>query len=224
MSDAGKRTGILGGTFDPIHFGHLRVAVEVKEKMDLDRIIFIPAGVPPHKIRPDLASATDRLEMTRLACEGRGFFEVSDIELRRHGPSYTVDTLSSIAGDTDMDGELFFIMGMDAFFQFHTWKNPGKILSLVSLIVMTRPGTHGEDLENSFFSYAAQNLDPGYHACRDNGFKLIHEFMGSVHFISVTGLEISGTEIRRLAGAGRILSFLVPEKVEKYINDRGLYR
>jgi len=224
MTQKRERIGVFGGTFDPIHNGHLRVALEVMASMRLDRIIFVPAGNPPHKSRPDMASASDRIEMVRLACLSVDVFEVSDIELDRGGRSYTVDTLSLISKSIGVGGELFFIMGMDAFMHFHTWKEPEKILGLASLIIMTRPVSGLADEENEVRKYIKEYLSEEYVLPSEEGHSFVHHELGEIHFVRVTGLEISGTMIRGLAKNKKSSAFLVPEKVEEYIVSRGLYR
>jgi nicotinate-nucleotide adenylyltransferase len=131
------RIGIFGGTFDPPHIGHLVVAQDVIERLELDRLLVIPAGQPPH--RKAVLDAATRLELVRLAFEGDEQIEVSDLELRRDGPSWTVDTLERVRADHSPD-ELFLVVGADQFNSFANWRNPERILELASLAVMTRPG------------------------------------------------------------------------------------
>ncbi|WP_035276811.1 nicotinate-nucleotide adenylyltransferase [Desulforegula conservatrix] len=217
-----ERIGVFGGTFDPVHHGHLRVALEVKDAMSLDRVIFVPANIPPHKSRPDIASASDRMAMVRLACNSVSAFEVSGIELERNGRSYTADTLSLLSINNGGEGELFFIMGMDAFMQFHTWKDPERILGTASLIIMTRPDYDHEahDVEK----YIRQYLSEDYVPSSGEEISFFHPDLCGIFFVKVTGLEISGTTIRELAKKEKSLAFLVPQKVEEYIVSRGLYR
>ena len=133
------RLGILGGTFDPIHAGHLAAARAAMECERLDKVVFIPSGDPPHR-DPAVASAADRLEMSRLATAGENRFEVSDIEVRRGGKSYTVDTLRALKA-LHRDDDLFLVLGWDAAQLFRTWHEPAEIRKLASVIVVTRPGT-----------------------------------------------------------------------------------
>jgi len=217
-----ERIGVFGGTFDPVHHGHLRVALEVKDAMGLDRVIFIPANIPPHKSRPDIASALDRMAMVRLACDCVNAFEVSGIELERSGRSYTADTLSLISMNSGMAGELFFIMGMDAFMQFHTWKDPERILGIASLIIMTRPDYDHE--ANDVEKYIRHHLSEDYAPSSGEEISFFHPDLCGIFFVKVTGLEISGTTIRALAKKEKSLAFLVPQNVEEYIVSRGLYR
>lgn len=229
MSGAKKRIGIFGGTFDPVHCGHLRVALEVMEETGLDQVIFVPAGVPPHKSRPDIASAEDRLEMVRLACGGFAGFEVSSLELERTGPSYTVDTLLNFSSSYQDEADIFFIMGMDAFFQFHTWREPEKIIGLASLVIMTRPGLQSahESEDKAIEHYLRDSLKASYSQSdfRSGSASVFsHPELRDIYLLRVTDLDISGTRIRELAANGRSLSFLVPEGVEDYIVSRGLYR
>ena len=133
------RLGILGGTFDPIHLGHVAAARAAMECADLDRVLFVPAGVPPHR-SATVADARQRAEMTRLAVQGDKRFEVSDIEVRRQGPSYTVDTLRELHRLHPGD-ELFLILGWDAAKLLSTWHEPDEVRKLASLIIVTRPGS-----------------------------------------------------------------------------------
>lgn len=217
-----SRIGIFGGTFDPIHFGHLRIALEVMESYRLDRIIFVPAGVPSHKQRPDMASPQDRLEMVKLAAWSFEGFEVSDVETSRSGVSYSVDTLSLFSGIYGKRAELFFIMGFDAFMSFHTWKEPERILSTSSVIVMTRPENHEIYDCTKLYEYINVNISE-YYIFQEKKNVFRHPELKDIFLARVTGLEISGTMIRRLACEDRRVTFLVPQSVEKYIVSRGLY-
>jgi nicotinate-nucleotide adenylyltransferase len=195
------RIGILGGTFDPIHVGHLAAAVAAIDCAQLDRVIFIPAGLPPHR-GAALAAAGDRLEMCRLATAGDPRFEVSDIELRRKGPSYTVDTLTELRR-LHSAAELFLILGWDAAGQFRTWRQPQRVRELATIVVVGRPGSKAPqpvDLE------AAGLGGPGVVLC-----------------LRKTP-AISASEIRSAVAAGGSIAGKVVPAVEKYITAHRLYR
>ncbi|MGB9668210.1 MAG: nicotinate-nucleotide adenylyltransferase, partial [Thermosulfidibacteraceae bacterium] len=148
MRSVKGRIGIFGGTFNPVHMGHLIAAEDVRYKMKLDKILFIPSNIPPHKSTKGLISAEDRLNMVKLAIEGNPFFECSDIEIKRGGKSYTIDTVKEVKNINK--AEYFFILGGEAFLSFHNWKNPEGILREIDLIVISRPfgAVSSHDLEN----------------------------------------------------------------------------
>jgi len=191
------RLGILGGTFNPIHIAHLLVAEQVAEARRLDKVLFIPACIPPHKDSPDVAPAEDRYRMTELATESNPRFEVSSIELDRSGRSFTKDTLRELR-QSYSGAELFYIVGSDAVAELSTWREPELVLRLAYFLVAMRPGHDLTRLEDRF---------------RD-----------SVEVVHVSGLDISSTEIRERVRKGLSIKYLVPEKVEQYIAQRGLYR
>ena len=191
------RLGILGGTFNPIHIAHLLVAEQVAETCRLDKVLFIPACVPPHKSSPDIAPAADRYRMTVLATESNPRFEVSRIELDRRGRSFTKDTLQQLL-EIYPDAELFYIIGSDAVAELSTWREPEAVLELATFLVVMRPG------------YDLARLEDRFKKC--------------VESVPVTGLNISSTEIRERVKQGRPIKHLVPEKVEQYIRERGLYK
>lgn len=182
------KLGIFGGTFDPVHIGHLIVAQDAWAALGLDRVVFIPAAVPPHK-RGRVAAAPElRLEMLRAATAGDARFEVSELELRRPGPSYTVDTLCELR-ERDPGGALFLLLGVDQFREFHTWREPERIARLANLVVLSRGGAEA----------ARPPIDVPY------------------RWLPVTRVDLSATEIRRRSGAGEPIRYLVPEAVERII-------
>ncbi|MEI9477177.1 MAG: nicotinate-nucleotide adenylyltransferase [Deltaproteobacteria bacterium] len=136
---AGKRIGLFGGTFNPIHLGHLRGAEDIRESFGLDRVVFLPAAIPPHKLRDDVIEPRPRLEMVKLATLANPFFSVSDVEIERSGKSYSIDTLRYFR--ERQPDSFFFILGMDAFVEIETWKEYQKLFSLCNFIVMARPGS-----------------------------------------------------------------------------------
>jgi nicotinate-nucleotide adenylyltransferase len=190
------RLGILGGTFNPIHIAHLVVAEQVAETCRLNKVLFVPACIPPHKDSPDIAPAADRYRMAVLATESNPRFEVSSIELDRTGRSFTKDTLQQLL-EIYTDAELFYIIGSDAVVELSTWREPELVLKLARFLVVTRPGHDLTQLED--------------------------RFRESVEVVPVSGLKISSTEIRERVREGRSIKYLVPEKVEQYIRQRELY-
>ena len=211
------RIGIFGGTFDPIHYGHLRLAEEARESFGLEWILFVPACVPPHKPKARVAPALHRLEMVRRAVAGNPHFKVSDLECSRPGASYSVETLCALREAEGARAEFFFLVGLDAFLYIHTWKAYQELFSMSNWIVMGRPGfgpsgrkALPEGLGRVF------RYDPAERAW-------IHPSGHRVFFRRFRCLEISGTEIRGLIGTGRSARYLVPEDVDTYIRSHGLY-
>ena len=206
-STRGGRVGVLGGTFDPIHVGHLVIAEEAREALGLERVVFVPAARPPHRAAPTGASAEDRAAMVELAVSDHPFFSVDRLELERSGPSYSVDTLTILAErerGAGRDPDLWFILSAEALAGLPTWRSPARILELARLAAVPRPGAAMPDrawVEAQF---------PG---CGDR-----------VRFLDGPLLPVSGTAVRARAAAGRSLRYLVPDAVRAYIADHGLYR
>lgn len=196
------RLGIMGGTFDPIHLGHLHVARVALREAALDSVLFLPDGDPPHK-QPG-ASGADRLKMTQLAVEQDPAFWVSDMELRRPGRTYTVDTLKALLQE-DPARELHYLIGADTLFQFPSWKTAHKVATLCSMLVVPRPGT---------------DLDEVRWFMR----KLFADFGLRSSLLSQPGPDISSTQIRERVKAGEDISALVSRAVALYITENGLYR
>ena len=192
------RLGVFGGTFDPIHLGHLRAAENALEALGLDRVAFVPAAVPPHRTEP-LSSALDRYAMTALATAGHPRFAVSDVELAREGPSYTVDTVAGLRRERPED-EVFVIVGSDTFPEMVTWKEHARLRSLCTVAVVSRPG------ERAVPGGAAGAGDPG------------------VARVEGPGLPISASEIRERVRQRRSVRYLVTDAVADYIEKRALYR
>ena len=192
------RIGLFGGTFDPPHRGHIAVAADVADALDLDQVLWIPAGQPPHKSSVSAAPLALRLEMTSAVVKADLRFEVSKIEAERGGISYTLDTVRALR--KSYPGTiLFLIIGTDQFRDFATWQNPEKILELTELVVMDRGGQRGQD-------YVPEVEDTG-----------------KVHFVSVGQVDISSTDVRLAAHNGEDLSTLVPVKIAEVIVREGLY-
>ncbi len=198
------RRGILGGTFDPIHTGHLILAQEVLGQLGLDEIWFVPTGEPWMKRGQRLTSQVHRKEMVELAIKGNERFKLSTLEMDRPGKTYTVDTLEELRAGEMRDDEVLFIMGVDTLNSVHLWKSPERVLELAQLVVALRPG-HGA-------------LDVGSLAAID---PTIGERLMTVRLPLI---EISGTELRRRVASGESYRYLVPDAVGEYIKTNGLYR
>lgn len=214
-ADLAKGVGILGGTFDPIHIGHLRLGWEARTQLNLQEVRFIPCHIPPHRDTPS-SESQDRLAMTRLACEAVPGFTVDDWEINRNEPSYSVETLSHIRGQIGEDTPLVFIMGMDAFRQFSHWHEWHQMLNLAHLWVAHRPrsSTPGKESEEFELLQALHVESP-----KD----LLKEPAGSIHVYNTTALDISATQLRRDIERGQDPRFLVPDSVWHYIREHGLY-
>lgn len=217
------RIGIFGGTFNPIHYGHLRAAEEVNEIFALDKVIFIPSGRPPFK-KPDLIPARHRYEMTGITIKGNPSFCISDIEVKKRGVSYSVDTLRGLR-DKYEGAEFFFILGIDTLCELPSWKEPDKLLTLTNLIVISRPGFSFLDLSSSpYLKGISKKTLKGL----DKGEKGIASFNISgdkkIYLCKITGLDISASRLRRLIKAGESIKYLLPEAVEYYIISHKLYK
>jgi len=197
------RIGVLGGTFDPIHLGHLMIAEEVRLGLQLDRVIFIPAGQPRLRADEYLTPVADRLRMVQLATEDYPRFQVCDTETRRSGPTYTVDTLEQLGQSLGPDASVYFIVGEDILGQFHRWKDPERVLEACTLVVVARPGHETGDWPEWF-----QSSD----LAKDKATRL-----------KIPMMDISGTEIRRRARCGESVRDMVPDSVAGYIQERNLY-
>jgi nicotinate-nucleotide adenylyltransferase len=201
-----RRVGILGGTFDPIHYGHLAIAEQVREALRLDRVLFVPAARPPHKLDEPMTPAEDRAAMVRLAITGNPAFAVCRIEMERSGPSYTVDTLEELADEARRSGikrEFFFILSSEAAAALPTWRSPARILELAQLAVVARPGFPVPD-------GPALSARVGGSADR-------------ILAIDTTPVANSSSDVRGRAAAGRSIRYLVPPAVESFIRDHRLY-
>lgn len=200
-----SRLGIFGGSFDPVHYGHLLLAECCREQCSLDVVRFIPAAISPHKVGSQPVSADDRVEMLQLAIGGHEHFEVSTSEIDRGGVSYTVDTLTAIKEEAP-DRQLFFLMGADSLFDFPDWKSPERICELCTPVVVSRPGSPEPD-----FRVLSKIVD----ATR----------MAEIqqHAVQMPQIDISSTEIRERASTNRSIRFQLPRAAEKYIETKSLY-
>ena len=191
------KLGVFGGTFDPVHHGHLIVAEYVRERVGLDRVLFIPTMISPHKVDAAVTSPADRLAMLREAVKSNPFFQVSDMEIERGGVSYTVDTLRMMGEENSAD-EFYLLIGADNLAEFRSWKDPGEIVKRAKIIVMNRPG------------FARAPDDPALPA--------------DIIQCPVPSIDISATEIRSRVQQGLTISYLVPPVVCRYIERHRLYR
>ena len=198
-----KSIGVLGGTFDPPHYGHLAIAEEARARLGLDAVLFVPAGRPPHKPGKPISPVQDRLAMVELAIKDNPAFQLSRVDADRPGPSYTADMLALLSSQFGSGAELYLIVGMDSLAQFLTWHDPARVLSLCRLVAVTRPG-YAADLP------ALDAAIPGV----------------SQRIILLDGpsLDISATELQRRVREGLPIRYQVPEAVLEYIYKRRLYR
>ena len=210
------RTAVLGGSFNPIHHGHLLLAADVLESLGLDRVLFVPAAIPPHKSAVDLASAADRYAMVLLATASHPRFAVSDIELRRGGPSYTVDTLAELGLPR---AEVFLIVGSETFLDLLTWREPTRIASLARLVVVPRLGSPF-DPDSAAAQKVLRAIGDAPFARAEGG--PVPE--RGVLIVHATSLPISASDLRRRVREGRSLAYRVPDAVIGYMRERQLYR
>ena len=188
----------MGGTFDPIHYGHLVTAEEVRVKFNLTDVIFVPSGTPPHKLNRKVTCTEHRYLMTVLATVTNLFFSVSRIEIDRKGPSYAIDTVAEIRNIVGKDVELFFITGADAFLQMDKWYKANELVKMCQFVAATRPGYPFEKIDTRFSKY--------------------------IDVVEVPALSISSTDIRQRVKEGRNIKYLLPEAVEDYIFKNDLYK
>ena len=206
--------GILGGTFDPIHYGHLRTALDVQQRLSLDEIRFIPCGEPPHRNKP-IAEPLQRLAMVRAAIAGQKTFVADDRELRRDGPSYMVDTLSSLKNDFK-DKSFCLILGTDALNGLAQWYQWQKIFDLANIVVMRRPDVDGKaKINKQLFSQVKHRLVDAE--------DLNKKKSGNICFVPVTQLEISATKIRQQWQECNDIQFFLPDSVLKLIQQQNIY-
>lgn len=228
------KLGILGGTFNPIHYGHLRAAEEAREIVGIDKIIFVPSGNPPLK-NQDLIDASHRYAMVRLATASNANFMVSDIEINQAGKSYTADTIERLI-EIYPEDELFFIFGVDAFLDIPNWWQPEKLISLVDFVIVTRHGINLMDVLKSPYvaEYRRQSTENRHNQDTDNRMQRADKKSLSFDFclltsgrkailLQMTLLGISSTQIRRFVREGDSIKYLLPETVENYIYKNNLY-
>jgi nicotinate-nucleotide adenylyltransferase len=195
--------GVIGGTFDPIHIGHLIVAEEARLRLGLSQVVFVPAGQPWLKQDKDISPGEHRLEMIRLAIAPNTFFRASTVELERHGPSYTVDTLAALKRELGPEANLYFILGIDALAGLPTWREPQEIVELCHLVAAKRPEASDLDLQS------LERSVPG--------------MSSRVIILDNPLIDISSSEIRQRVAEGKSIHEMVPEAVERYIREKRLY-
>jgi nicotinate-nucleotide adenylyltransferase len=221
------RIGLFGGTFNPIHNGHLHIAQEMRTRFPLDRICLIPSATPPHKEIRGLAAAHDRLEMIRLALPDFEWIGISEVELRRGGASYSIDTVNYFHARKHATEELFLLVGLDAFLELDTWRDYLDILRLIPLIVMPRPMDDKEAVADAGgrtadFIHAKLSSRYVFDSSQD---AYVHPYFKSIHHpMRLAPLRISSTQVRQSVRNGERIDALVPAKVEAYIYQKGLYR
>jgi nicotinate-nucleotide adenylyltransferase len=198
------RLGIFGGTFDPIHIGHLIIAEEARVRLGLDEVLFIPAGQPWLKADRPITEARHRLAMAELAVASNPCFRASDVEVARPGPSYTVDTLAELRRKLGPDADIYLILGLDSLRQLSRWHRPERVLEMCTVVGISRPGA--EDFDPS----TLDAISPGASS--------------KVILLRVPLIDISGTDIRQRVAAGLSIKYRVPEDVEAYIYEQGLYK
>jgi nicotinate-nucleotide adenylyltransferase len=203
--------GVFGGTFDPVHVAHLRAAEEAREAFSMERVYFVPAGIQPFKQLGRGAPAGDRIRMLEMATRGNRFFRTSQVEIRRGGVSYSIDTVKHFARRF---GDIYFLVGMDAFSDIGLWKAHEELFMYADFVVTVRPGNGRSGLPKSL-SGKARQLDAS---------TFEHASGRKIHFLHIAQLDISSTQIRGLASMGKSIKYLVSQPVERYIIKKGLYR
>jgi nicotinate-nucleotide adenylyltransferase len=219
------RIGIFGGTFNPVHEGHLAIAEAVRRSLRLDRVLFIPAGRPPHKKGRKILPARHRLEMVRLAVQAHAGLEVSEMEIRRPGKSYTIETVKELERQYAKGTRFYLILGLDAFLEIFTWRSPEELLSRCNMVVVSRPGYRFSDLAQLDFlkpldSPALNALDKGRRSRYDQRLGPDTRLI----LIRVPPHKVSATQIRDHLSGGKRLKNLLPPLVESYIIDHKFYR
>jgi len=202
------KVGLYGGSFNPIHFGHLISARSVAEKLGLEQVVLIPSASPPHKPRAELAPAEDRLAMTRLAVEGDPLFDVSDVELLRNGPSYTFDTVMEMRGRLGMGAEIVWIIGADSLPELATWSRIAKLVAAATIVTVTRPGWERGRVDLAALRAAVGEAEIA---------RLLK------NCLETPAVGISASDIRARVRAGRSIRYLLPDAVASYIHRQQLY-
>jgi nicotinate-nucleotide adenylyltransferase len=217
-----KKIGIYGGAFNPVHYGHLRTAEDVLEILSLDKVIFIPSGKTPFD-KPGMVNASHRYEMVKAAIKGNPRFSISGMEVNNRRKSYTVDTIKQLKAMYE-NSELFFVLGVDAFIDMPSWKQPEKLVDVTNLVIISRPGYSFNDLYSSPFvkdvsKRMLRDLDRG------NRLEFSFDISGKQkgYMCKVTALNISASTIRTLILNGKNINYLLPESVKSYIISNKLY-
>jgi nicotinate-nucleotide adenylyltransferase len=219
------RIGLFGGTFNPIHRGHIWAASEVKKGFNLDQVFLIPAALPPHKTPGAVVNADNRLEMIHLAISDLPGIMVSDVELNRPGPSYTIDTVYHFKDTLADDSQIYLIMGLDAFLEINTWKSYTELLEQIAFIVMARPNEDCPDADQGWKileNYLKSTLSEEYEFLTP---KSCYTLKGKqpIHIVDIDAMDISSTKIRQNIKTKKTIEHLVPSKVAEFIQLKGLY-
>jgi nicotinate-nucleotide adenylyltransferase len=211
------KIGIFGGTFNPIHMAHLRIAEEIRDSFELFKVVFVPVATPPHKPLAENLSFEKRLAMVKMAIAGNPCFTFSDIEGKREGKSYSIDTLQ-LFRELYPEDEFYLIMGSDSFADFSTWKEYSSIFTCCNIVAIMRPGAAVTSLKD------ALPVDIRNEFCyHETEKRLAHKSGHSVYYIVGTQLDISSTSIREITNKGRSIKYLVPDPVEQYIHKQRIY-
>jgi nicotinate-nucleotide adenylyltransferase len=212
------RIGVLGGTFNPVHMGHLRAAEEAVETLRLDTFYFLPAPEPPHKPRQKIISFAHRWKMLNLAIADNPRLQASDLELRWSGKSYSVLTLNELHKENAAGSEVFFLLGLDAFLEINTWYHYRELFELACMVVLRRPSYCEEDLARMLRTEIS-----GLYTWNSEGERFLHPSLLPVYYLKITRLDISSTQVRGLARQGKSIRYLVPPEVRSYIITNNLY-
>jgi len=218
--------GLFGGTFDPIHLGHLKTVLEVKVRFHLETVYLIPASRPPHKTNRAIAPPADRIAMLQLAVQHLDGLEVSQAEINRAGLSYSVETVDEFRRSFGENADLYFILGLDAFVEIHTWKTYQRLFATVAFIVMTRPGAGRSQTpadRETLQAFLDARISDGYFFESASG-QFQHPALQPVNLFAVTPVDVSSTGIRERISNREPCEHLLPEGVADYINQKGLYR
>ncbi len=215
------KIGVFGGTFNPVHYGHLRAAEEAAEILALDKILFVPSGNPPLKSK-EVADALQRYKMARLAVVKNRFFDVLDIECVSPGKSYTVSTLETLIGLYGQS-DLYFVLGIDAFLDIPNWWRPERLVSMVNFAVLSRPGSMFADLVSSPYLNIKKDFLKRLDDREMKSFKAALQTRKEAVLVNVTHMDISSTDIRRRIRERRSIKYLLPEEVESFIISNRLY-
>ena len=200
-----QKIAVMGGTFDPIHFGHLAAAEAVRTELNLEKVLFLPAGRPAHKQNQIITEPKSRFIMTALAVANNPNFEASSLEIERPGTTYTIETIKQLITIYGSEAEIYFIIGADSVFELPSWYKVRELLRICKIVVVTRPGFDNEVLE--------QKIN-----------ELTEEYNGDIYLIEIPSLEISSTDIRDRIKTGKSIKYLLPESVESYIKENDIYR
>ncbi len=219
------RLGLFGGTFNPIHTGHIQVALKVSESFALDKILFIPSALPPHKAPGDVVNVQDRLAMIHQALIPYPGFEISDVELKRPGPSYTIDTVRYFKRVIDKNSTIFLLLGLDAFLDIDTWKSYADLFLLVPFIVILRSceKTHRAVDDRKIIEGYLKGKVSGDYQYSASRSCFSHKEKQPVFIFNTTPIDISSTDIRQLIHKGESIKQMVPDVVENFIKRKGLY-